>query len=85
MLRALYDVMNHPERYRAMWRDGELYIEAIADKIPATDDVASNRKAKSCDFASRHIADFGVQSVRPASPEKLRGPGSSGAHKTLPV
>lgn len=37
MLQALYDVMNHPERYRAMWRDGELYIEPIAEVISATE------------------------------------------------
>ncbi|MGD9671488.1 MAG: hypothetical protein AB7U75_20965 [Hyphomicrobiaceae bacterium] len=41
MLRAFYDLINHPERYRAIWRDGELYVEAIADEVVGSQDSSA--------------------------------------------
>lgn len=49
MLNAFYDLINHPERYRAIWRDGELYVEPVAHEDCATHDTGLQTLAEKVD------------------------------------
>jgi hypothetical protein len=42
MLRAFYDLINHPEEYQAIWRNGELYVEPIADEVGGSRDNSAD-------------------------------------------
>jgi hypothetical protein len=58
MLSSFYDLMNHPENYRAVWRGGELYVEPLADDTYPLEAASAEATSSSTHSANKRSADL---------------------------